>query len=130
VQCTHVLLVDRLHHIHNGARSDDNHVQLKHQHRAMTQSNAPFQIHGATYAPLTTAVSDALVSNVVVAMAHETLRTLGLAFRDFPGGIDELPPGWDTAEDASSLIEGGLTLYGILGIKDPLRKVCIRVLSL
>ena len=55
-------------------------------------------------------------------MARETLRTLGLAFRDF-GSVAELPPGWKTAATAGELLEDSLTLYAILGIKDPLRKV-------
>jgi hypothetical protein len=125
LQCTHVLIVDhRLplpHHQHAGGGLQP-HAEPAHL-PAIGGSGGLAGIKGASRLPLSPAFSDSLIADVVVAMARETLRTLGLAFRDFPGGVKDLPPGWERAEDAGSLFEGGLTLYGIFGIKDPLRKV-------
>jgi len=68
---------------------------------------------------LSPAAADALVADVIVNMARQSLRTLGLAYRDFDSAAS-LPFGW---EDAPAALEQGVTLYAILGIKDPLRKV-------
>ena len=68
---------------------------------------------------LDAAAADALVSDVIVAMARKSLRTLGLAYRDFDS-IGALPGGW---QESPSGLEDELTFYGVLGIKDPLREV-------
>ena len=52
-------------------------------------------------------------------MARKSLRTLGLAYRDFDS-IGALPEGW---QESPSGLEDELTFYGVLGIKDPLREV-------
>jgi len=68
---------------------------------------------------LSPAAADALVADVIVNMARQSLRTLGLAYRDFDSAAS-LPEGW---ENTPTALEQGVTLYAILGIKDPLRKV-------
>ena len=68
---------------------------------------------------LTADAADALVSDVIVAMAKKSLRTLGLAYRDFDSTAS-LPAGW---ESSPALLEDDLTFYAVLGIKDPLREV-------
>eukprot|EP00158_Paraphelidium_tribonemae_P002869 Partr_v1_DN25739_c0_g1_i1_m74936 putative ATPase, Ca transporting, plasma membrane len=67
-------------------------------------------------APITPALAESLVNDVIIAMAKQSLRTLGVAYRDFASKAD-LPADYD-----SSAPEGELTLYAVLGIKDPLRK--------
>lgn len=57
--------------------------------------------------------------DIINAMASDSLRTLGLAFRDF-SSMDDLAENWERAEAADAM-ETNLTLYGIVGIKDPLR---------
>ena len=64
--------------------------------------------------PLTPELSDSLVNEVIVAMAKRSLRTLGVAYRDYAPG-EAVPAGDEVPEQ-------GLTLYAVLGIKDPLRK--------
>lgn len=89
-------------------------------------------------------------TNIIHGMATQSLRTIGLAYRDF-GSRDELPASWRTGCDewaagtrtieemctmscvsmvtrapvcivtASWHCWQGLTFYGIVGIKDPLR---------
>lgn len=48
-------------------------------------------------------------------MASEGLRTICLAFRDFPAGEPE--PEWDNEND----IVTGLTCIAVVGIEDPVR---------
>ena len=67
---------------------------------------------------ITPDLAENLVADVIVAMAEQSLRTLGIAYRDF-GSVDELPAGWASGEVLPP--EENLTLYAILGIKDPLR---------
>ena len=80
-----------------------------------TQTSSSFVVD-----PLTKAAADSITSDVIVAMARQSLRTIGLAFRDFES-VAALPEGW---QESSGGLERDLTLYGILGIKDPLREVC------
>lgn len=68
-----------------------------------------------SYQPMTDALKHELTEKVIVSMAEQSLRTLGVAYRDFPSRA-ALPPNYE--DDAP---EEGLTLYSILGIKDPLR---------
>jgi magnesium-transporting ATPase (P-type) len=69
--------------------------------------------------PLLRQDADAIVAGTILGMAQRSLRTVGLAYRDFPS-VEALPATWETG---TAGIEEGLTFYGILGIKDPLRKV-------
>jgi len=61
---------------------------------------------------------------VIHSMAKQSLRTIGLAYRDF-GSRAELPPSWNVPSDEWApgvpTVEQGLTFYGVIGIKDPLR---------
>ncbi|XP_060135679.1 plasma membrane calcium-transporting ATPase 1 isoform X4 [Zootoca vivipara] len=58
---------------------------------------------------------DDIVKTVIEPMASEGLRTICLAFRDFPAGEPE--PEWDNEND----IVTGLTCIAIVGIEDPVR---------
>ncbi|XP_029951494.1 plasma membrane calcium-transporting ATPase 1-like [Salarias fasciatus] len=58
---------------------------------------------------------DDLVKNVVAGMASEGLRTICLAYRDFPAADGE--PNW---EDEQNIITG-LTCIALVGIEDPVR---------
>ena len=69
----------------------------------------------AALVPLSPALTESLTSDVIVAMARQSLRTLGAAYRDFPSA-KALPGNYDVEAP-----EEGLTLYAVLGIKDPLR---------
>lgn len=75
--------------------------------------------------PLTKASADAITSDVIVTMARQSLRTIGLAYRDFES-VAALPVGWQESPEG---LECALTLYGILGIKDPLREVGLGICS-
>ncbi|OWK16959.1 hypothetical protein Celaphus_00011366, partial [Cervus elaphus hippelaphus] len=56
---------------------------------------------------------DDIVKTVIEPMASEGLRTICLAFRDFPAGEPE--PEWDNEND----IVTGLTCIAVVGIEDP-----------
>ncbi|KAM9671931.1 plasma membrane calcium-transporting ATPase 1 isoform 2-T11 [Trichechus inunguis] len=58
---------------------------------------------------------DDIIKTVIEPMASEGLRTMCLAFRDFPAGEPE--PEWDNEND----IVTGLTCVAIVGIEDPVR---------
>ncbi|XP_072242577.1 plasma membrane calcium-transporting ATPase 1-like [Leuresthes tenuis] len=58
---------------------------------------------------------DDLVKAVVEQMASEGLRTICLAYRDFPASEGE--PDWDSENDILS----GLTCIAVVGIEDPVR---------
>ncbi|XP_061495573.1 plasma membrane calcium-transporting ATPase 1 isoform X2 [Rhineura floridana] len=58
---------------------------------------------------------DNIVKTVIEPMASEGLRTICLAFRDFPAGEPE--PEWDNEND----IVTGLTCIAVVGIEDPVR---------
>ncbi|KAM9312496.1 plasma membrane calcium-transporting ATPase 1 isoform 1-T1 [Gastrophryne carolinensis] len=58
---------------------------------------------------------DDMVKSVIEAMASEGLRTICLAYRDFPA--DEPEPEWDNEND----ILTGLTCIAVVGIEDPVR---------
>ncbi|XP_043823195.1 plasma membrane calcium-transporting ATPase 1 isoform X2 [Dromiciops gliroides] len=58
---------------------------------------------------------DDIVKTVIEPMASEGLRTICLAFRDFPAGEPE--PDWDNEND----IVTGLTCVAVVGIEDPVR---------
>ncbi|XP_030071431.1 plasma membrane calcium-transporting ATPase 1 isoform X1 [Microcaecilia unicolor] len=58
---------------------------------------------------------DDMVKRVIEPMASEGLRTICLAYRDFPVG--EYEPDWDTESD----IVTGLTCLAVVGIEDPVR---------
>ncbi|XP_023415234.1 plasma membrane calcium-transporting ATPase 1 isoform X2 [Loxodonta africana] len=58
---------------------------------------------------------DDIVKTVIEPMASEGLRTMCLAFRDFPAGEPE--PEWDNEND----IVTGLTCIAVVGIEDPVR---------
>ncbi|KAM9230047.1 plasma membrane calcium-transporting ATPase 1 [Dugong dugon] len=58
---------------------------------------------------------DDIIKTVIEPMASEGLRTMCLAFRDFPAGEPE--PEWDNEND----IVTGLTCIAIVGIEDPVR---------
>lgn len=55
------------------------------------------------------------MKTVIEPMASEGLRTICLAFRDFPAGEPE--PEWDNEND----IVTGLTCIAVVGIEDPVR---------
>ncbi|XP_067422484.1 plasma membrane calcium-transporting ATPase 1-like [Emydura macquarii macquarii] len=59
--------------------------------------------------------NDDIIKNVVEPMASDGLRTICLAFKDFPAGQPE--PKWDNEDDI--IME--LTCIAIVGIEDPLR---------
>ena len=62
---------------------------------------------------------EVMVKNVIEPMASEGLRTLSVAYRDFPPG-EEIP--W---EEEHSIVSN-LTMLCIVGIEDPVRpEVCI-----
>ena len=81
-------------------------------------------------APLSSYDIDVLNNTVVSFMASNALRTIGLAYRDFPpleakGDISSTSSVWDNEED----LVNDLTLLGIVGIQDPVRPEvpgCIR----
>lgn len=64
-------------------------------------------------------------TNVVSTMASHALRTIGLAYRDFPASspsngdasIAVVEPSWDEEEE----IVNQLTFLGVVGIQDPVR---------
>lgn len=56
-----------------------------------------------------------MLSNVIEPMALEGLRTICLAYRDFPASEGE--PDWDNETD----ILTGLTCICVVGIEDPVR---------
>uniref|UniRef100_A0A6I8P7K4 Calcium-transporting ATPase n=1 Tax=Ornithorhynchus anatinus TaxID=9258 RepID=A0A6I8P7K4_ORNAN len=58
---------------------------------------------------------DDIVKTVIEPMASEGLRTICLAYRDFPAGEPE--PEWDNEND----IVTGLTCIAVVGIEDPVR---------
>lgn len=58
---------------------------------------------------------DDLVKKVIEPMASEGLRTICLAYRDFP--VSEGEPNWD---DEANILTG-LTCIGVVGIEDPVR---------
>lgn len=58
---------------------------------------------------------DHLVKNVIEPMASEGLRTICLAYRDFPAADRE--PDWDN----EAHILTGLTCIAVVGIEDPVR---------
>ncbi|XP_032088126.1 plasma membrane calcium-transporting ATPase 1-like [Thamnophis elegans] len=58
-----------------------------------------------------------VIKNVIAPMASEGLRTICIAFRDFPGGSDSTEPQWD---EESTIIKD-LTCIAIVGIEDPVR---------
>uniref|UniRef100_A0A8C3S0R7 Calcium-transporting ATPase n=1 Tax=Chelydra serpentina TaxID=8475 RepID=A0A8C3S0R7_CHESE len=58
---------------------------------------------------------DDIIKTVIEPMASEGLRTICLAFRDFPAGEPE--PEWDNEND----IVTGLTCIAVVGIEDPVR---------
>ena len=81
-------------------------------------------------APLSSNDIDILNSTIVTSMASNALRTIGLAYRDFPpleakADISSTSSVWDNEED----LVNDLTLLGIVGIQDPVRPEvpgCIR----
>lgn len=58
---------------------------------------------------------DDMVKKVIEPMASEGLRTICLAYRDFPASDGE--PDWDNENDILS----GLTCICVVGIEDPVR---------
>ncbi|XP_042315274.1 LOW QUALITY PROTEIN: plasma membrane calcium-transporting ATPase 1-like [Sceloporus undulatus] len=59
-----------------------------------------------------------VIKNVIAPMASEGLRTICLAFRDFPAGFDQSDHSvWDNEDD----IITGLTCIAVVGIEDPVR---------
>ncbi|XP_068132925.1 plasma membrane calcium-transporting ATPase 1 isoform X2 [Hyperolius riggenbachi] len=58
---------------------------------------------------------DDMVKTVIEPMASEGLRTICLAYRDFPAG--ELEPEWENENEILS----GLTCLAVVGIEDPVR---------
>nr|DBA31044.1 TPA: hypothetical protein GDO54_006958 [Pyxicephalus adspersus] len=58
---------------------------------------------------------DDMVKSVIEPMASEGLRTICLAYRDFPAGEHE--PDWENENDILS----GLTCISVVGIEDPVR---------
>lgn len=58
---------------------------------------------------------DALVKKVIEPMASEGLRTICLAYRDFP--VTDEEPNWD---DEAHILTG-LTCIAVVGIEDPVR---------
>jgi Ca2+-transporting ATPase len=65
-----------------------------------------------------TAEGKAAFTGVINGFAGKSLRTVALAVRQWPSRA-ALPAGWE--ESAAALEDGGLTLFALLGIKDPLR---------
>ncbi len=76
--------------------------------------------------PLDAPCAQYVNGSIIEGMAKQSLRTLGLAYRDF-ASVRELPASWRTDPDTwaglteAQLLEVDLTFYGVLGIKDPLR---------
>ncbi|XP_029140098.1 plasma membrane calcium-transporting ATPase 1-like, partial [Protobothrops mucrosquamatus] len=58
-----------------------------------------------------------VIKNVIAPMASEGLRTICIAFRDFPGGPDSNEPEWD---EEDTVIKD-LTCVAVVGIEDPVR---------
>ncbi|XP_039180619.1 plasma membrane calcium-transporting ATPase 1-like [Crotalus tigris] len=58
-----------------------------------------------------------VIKNVIAPMASEGLRTICIAFRDFPGGPDSNEPEWD---EEDTIIKD-LTCVTVVGIEDPVR---------
>ena len=78
---------------------------------------------GAVAAPLPrasplTAEGKAAFTGVINKFAGQSLRTVAVAVRQWPSSA-ALPAGWE--ESAAALESEGLTLFALLGIKDPLR---------
>jgi Ca2+ transporting ATPase len=63
---------------------------------------------------------DDIVKTVIEPMASEGLRTICLAFRDFPAGEPE--PEWDNENDVVT----GLTCIAVVGIEDPVRPEVVK----
>ena len=83
---------------------------------AAAASSVPLPLPAS--APLTPAAAAGVTASVINAFAAQSLRTIGCAQREWPGGVASLPADWETnAPDAS-----GLTLLAVLGITDPLRQ--------
>ncbi|XP_032238959.1 plasma membrane calcium-transporting ATPase 4 isoform X2 [Nematostella vectensis] len=59
-----------------------------------------------------------LVQSVIEPMASDGLRTICMAYRDFPPTDDDTPPDWD--DEAGILSE--MTAIAIAGIEDPVRQ--------
>lgn len=68
---------------------------------------------------LSAAEAASLAADVVASMARRSLRTLGLAYREFESQA-ALPAGW---HESPASLETDMTLHSLLGIKDPLRPV-------
>ena len=84
-------------------------------------------VHGAEdeVQPLTADHVRHIKTNVVSTMASHALRTIGLAYRDFPArsppngdaSIAIVQPNWDEEDE----IINRLTFLGVVGIQDPVR---------
>jgi hypothetical protein len=79
---------------------------------------------GPRLVPVSPQRSRFINDSIIEGFAKQSLRTLGLAYRDF-GSRSELPANWQTSTDewdpAHPNVEQELTLYGVIGVKDPLR---------
>lgn len=64
-----------------------------------------------------------MLTKVIEPMALEGLRTICLAYRDFPAS--EVEPDWDKEAD----ILTGLTCICVVGIEDPVRPEVRRILQ-
>ncbi|XP_044144208.1 plasma membrane calcium-transporting ATPase 4 isoform X2 [Bufo gargarizans] len=69
---------------------------------------------GGEVCPFKTRDRDEMVKKVIEPMACEGLRTICLAYRDFPAGTE---PDWDNEADILS----DLTCIAVVGIEDPVR---------
>ncbi|XP_067322425.1 plasma membrane calcium-transporting ATPase 1-like [Anolis sagrei] len=68
-------------------------------------------------APFSKKDRENVIKNVIAPMASEGLRTICLAFRDFPVGFDQTDSVWDDED----VIINDLTCIAIVGIEDPVR---------
>ncbi len=86
--------------------------------------NDPDSYVGPRLVPISPSRSKYILDNVIEEFAKQSLRTLGLAYRDF-GSRAELPANWMRSSEewdpSQPSIEQDLTFYGVIGVKDPLR---------
>jgi len=100
-------------------------IVLRHSSHVLWPSHSPGRDDAlpSRVLPVTPSRARHLETNIIHGMATQSLRTLGLAYKDL--SRDQLPPNWTLPSDewapGHKTVEEGLTFYGVIGIKDPLR---------